>query len=184
MNNLIKIACFMVILGFVTLTPISGFTHILKVDRSIGINLHINPDDDPIAGQNATFFPDLRDKDNKFDINDCQCSVKITKNDELQFSKFLNNDQSSNSNNLPVFNYTFPDKGVYSIEFTGKSYSGNFQDFNIVFDTRIERQPTNSALPIDLHSHTSLAEYLIFAGGFIFILGVAIFQKIRQKTTK
>ena len=143
MKRYFGLLVFALISIFILSTTVSVSAHTLKTANTVGINLHINPDDDPIVGQESTFFPDLKDKEGKFNITDCLCNVKITLEGKQAFSKELLAD--SNNNNLPGFNYTFETKGLYLVEFTGKSYSGSFQDFNVKFDINVTREPKNTA---------------------------------------
>jgi hypothetical protein len=172
-----------IIAGFIFCTPISGLAHFLKVDGSIGITLHINPDDDPIVGQDAVFFLDTKDTNNKFSMPDCDCSAKITKGSDLLFQTQLVADQTNPTSNTPTFTYVFPSKGVYTLEVDGSSYSNNFQTFKISWDIRVQREAA-ATTDSSVHSHSNIAEYLIFGAGFLFILAVAAYQQYKNWKSK
>lgn len=115
--------------------PQAAQAHVLLTDGSIGAVLHIDPADDPIAGQPATFFYDFKDKEEKFDISRCECQVSITKDKVNLITDFLIPTQTGGS-----FNYTFPEKGVYTVILTGKPLDGRaFQSFALADTIRIER---------------------------------------------
>jgi len=68
--------------------------HVLKSDGSIGTVMYVDPDDDPIVGQVAQFYFEFKDRESKFDHQNCDCRVEVLKNglwmggDELVKSGF------------------------------------------------------------------------------------------------
>lgn len=117
----------------------ASYAHFESVDRSITGILHMDPDDNPIAGQETPFHIDIKDADNKFDIKNCICTITIFDNEEKIYS--FENSQ------LPIglyeinFNYEIPKKGVYKIVVDGKPKTpDDFKQFNIAFDARFERE--------------------------------------------
>src|SRR6185369_15266285 len=79
---------FFVLVIFFCFTKTSQ-AHILKYDGDIGAVLHVDPDDDPIAGQPTNFFFEFRDKTNKFVSGDCNCTVTITEEGRELYSSNL-----------------------------------------------------------------------------------------------
>src|SRR5689334_16513316 len=71
--------------------------HILKYDGSIGAVLHVNPDDDPIAGETTGFFFEFKDKKNKFLPENCDCLVRVTKEGSEIYSQDLFKDNPNPS---------------------------------------------------------------------------------------
>jgi hypothetical protein len=81
------------ILSSIYLPKIPLLAHTLKVENDVGVSLHISPDDDPIAGQEAVFYPKITDKNNQFKISDCDCKVQISQNSQVLFQTILIADQ-------------------------------------------------------------------------------------------
>lgn len=165
-------------------TPV--FAHFLKTDGSIGAVLHIDPDDDPIAGSQSGFFFEFKDKANKFSPDKCDCTFLIIEDGKQIFSQplFANN-ASPSLTSASVF-YTFPERNVYQIKVVGKPQTpGAFQPFTLVYDVRVARTFDNSAqgstnisLPSWLTVHWP---HFILAGiGTIFV----IFATIKQQLSK
>lgn len=161
-------------------TPASA--HVLKTDGSIGIVIHIDPEDDPIAGSPATFFFELKDKDNKFDPANCTCTVAILKGGAILISEPLFSASGANNINSPTFQYTFPERAVYTLSITGAPKTpGGFQNFNITYDIRVSRQANGTAAPAPTTTQSHTAHYVLFGAAFIAIAIVFIHDKFKSK---
>src|SRR5690349_14295700 len=93
--------------------------HVLKTDGSIGAVVHIDPDDDPIAVEVSTLFFEIKDTQNKFSPQNCNCRVDILEGGKVIYSDALFQQNSSNNIASPVFQYTFPQKDVYQVKVVG-----------------------------------------------------------------
>jgi hypothetical protein len=146
-----------------------AYAHVLKVDKNIGAVLHIDPDDDPIVGQESGFFFEFKDKENKFKIENCNCIFSITENGKEIYS------QNLTSNNTL---FTFPEKNVYEVKVNGTPIADNsFQPFSLIYDVRVAREVTNN-------KPSTINPILILFGSigligltFIFAHKSAIFKK-------
>ncbi|HEV8601622.1 MAG TPA: hypothetical protein VGQ87_03445 [Patescibacteria group bacterium] len=150
MKRLLKI-----LVLFVSVYGLSFHTaeaHVLKSDGSIGVLLHVTPDDDPIVGEPAMFFFEVKDKQNKFSPQNCDCALTILKQDKQIFSTSLYSSSSGNDISSPMFSFTFPEKSVYSIVVTGKpKIADEFQAFSVKYDLRVSRDSgsaSSSQLPL------------------------------------
>ncbi len=158
-------------LHFALLTNLSA--HILATDGSIGAVLHIDPEDDPIAGESATLYFEFKDKNGQFKPEDCTCITLILENGkEVARQNLVNNSIS----------YAFPQKDVYQVKVTGlPDGNGSFQPFTLSYDIRVAResvaQPNNTAVS----QQTSVLPAVII-GSILSALGV-IFT-IRQGRRK
>ena len=156
MNKFI-ITILLVLCAFITPRTISA--HILKTDGQIGGILHIDPDDDPIAGQASNLFWDFTNKGQKFNVNNCTCYVSI-----LESGKEIAREQLINE----TFTYTFPKKDVYQVNVSGNPRVNNsFQPFILSYDIRVSRETTN-VVPLGSFNLTSWDLF----GGLIMFLGV------------
>jgi hypothetical protein len=125
--------------------------HVLKTDNAIGAILHVNPDDDPIAGEPTQFFFALKDKQNKFATDNCDCQIRITQNGKTLIQQNAQTDPDNKQ--ALLFTYTFPQTNVYQVTLLGKSTSTNtFQPFSLTYDIRVAREKegtnTNQNAPL------------------------------------
>lgn len=150
--------------------PVSA--HVLETDGSIGAVIHIDPEDDPIVGEQASFFFEFKDKEGKFNGTNCDCVAVISKNGQELFrgSIYGNTDQPSLENSSLFF--TFPERGVYSLEIIGKPLTpGAFQEFHLKDELRVERLP--GAQPAEEKSGNFFIDHKLHL--VVFGVGLAIF---------
>lgn len=162
-----------------------SFAHILDRDDSMGVVIHIDPDDDPIVGEGSTFFFEYKDKENKFQISNCNCFLQIyDPNNEKVFDVNLletkisgHGHKASNSETAAGIEFVFDDKGVYKIKLNGNPKDGtSFKSFSIEDTIRVERV---SKTKIQVHDdkskfHERSAIHLFF---FLFIaVAFVVFQ--------
>lgn len=128
--------------------------HVLITDRSNtrGAILHLTPDDDPVAGQEATLYFDTQTQTNAV-------SVSIQNKDGEVSSKTMGLDGT-----LATTQYVFPAQGVYRLTFTAKSDN---RDYTFTQNQRITRGKTASAL--DKPTYT-WAEITLIICGILFLL--------------
>ncbi|HSW89042.1 MAG TPA: hypothetical protein VLG12_07810 [Candidatus Saccharimonadales bacterium] len=130
----------LVFLLTISLSTSSAEAHVLVTDRNIGAVLHIDPEDDPIAGQQSGFFFEFKDTTNKFNPENCDCNFSISENGQTIYSQPLfQNSNKPSLTNASVF-YTFQKKDVYQIQVVGKPNTTNaFQAFTLTYDIRVDR---------------------------------------------
>ena len=166
--------CLIILVLLVLLwAPISVQAQILKTDGSIGAVLHIDPEDEPIAGQPSIFFFEFKDKEGKFRTGNCDCVVKIKQNEKEIFSHSLVVEELTKG-----FTYTFPSKGTYDFVLTGKSKSSTegFQSFTLEDDITVSKERDASIF------WTNNSAHLVFALLFATFIGVLlIFRFISRK---
>lgn len=173
----LRIKGLLMVLVFLTLAvntaPLAPvYAHVLKTDGSIGIIMHIDPGDDPVANSQSILFFNIKDERGKFDLNKCSCQVNILKGGKNIFSTSL-------SQTVP---YTFPGRDVYQVNVVGTPLNqGDFQPFNINFDVRVDKdvgtQPTTQGNSW-LSSHLYL---LIGVGVVITIFGFSFVKKPKRE---
>jgi hypothetical protein len=149
------------------------FAHVLLTDKSIGAVVHINPDDDPIAGQSSDFFFEFKDKDNRFDPRACDCKYQIKQGDKIISQGDLFSGGNDPSLENASFNVIFPEVGIYSLTLTGNPINpGQFSNFVLTDSIRVERSST-------VNSSTSTQSTNFFTDHWIhfvvFGIGLVIF---------
>jgi hypothetical protein len=95
----------------VSLFPMSASAHVLVKDQTSGKGaiLHVSPDDDPIAGERATLFFDIRDSS----INPTSSQARLTVTDAQGVASVVSSDLLGSSLSA---SYVFPRQGLYEIK--------------------------------------------------------------------
>lgn len=152
----------------IILLPVTTLAHVVESDRGIGAVLHIDPDDDPIAGEVSTFFFDIKDTAGGYRENNCRCRLVIKQDGQTLYDELFNRPGGGT--------YTFPTRGIYSVAAVGSPLSGNsFQPFNLEYTIRVERGEG-----IDVSSNRTAQRLPIVVGviGAILFLFIFIRYKI------
>ncbi len=102
--------------------------------------MHINPEDEPIAGMNSTLFFELKDRKSSFTPDTCACTVSIEERGVSVYSQPLFQNTTNEKSLDASVTYTFPQKDIYSIIVNGKPLrQGEFEPFSVQFDVRVDR---------------------------------------------
>jgi hypothetical protein len=136
--------------------PMSVFAHTLKIDKNMGVSLHIDPDDAPIAGSESKIFIEIEDKSGRFNVNNpenCDCKMTILQKDTVL--KTLPVTTGGVYNQL---RFTFPTSGTYHVVIEGtpngkgiafQSFKTNFEYFVSPGESEtVSNQNNNNALLI------------------------------------
>jgi hypothetical protein len=159
--------------------------HVTQTDGSINVTMHIEPDDDPIAGQPAKFFFEFQDKKSKFKTADCNCNVVISQNDKQLVSLPLFKNTNSSDFVTPQFVYTFPGKAVYDIKLSGSSKTaGEFQGFALDFAVRVDKEATPEPSILSPNSPSHLFHFIVFGLAFLVILVLYVKEKRKRQSGK
>ncbi len=154
--------------------------HTLETDGTIGAVLHVEPQDEPVVGQKATVFLDVKDTANKLLLSTCDCRVKITYKNSVIFSLALfPKDPKTTSLTFP---FIFPEDGRYVVQLAGKpKLDGTFQPFTLSYEVQTAKEvpPTNSLWK------SSTTIHIIHAGAIVAIfLGFLIYYLLVEKKKK
>jgi hypothetical protein len=153
----------LVALTWLSIAPVA-LAHVLKYDGTIGAVMHVDPDDDPIAGQVATFFFEFKDTSGKFSLTTCDCTISVQAQGKEIFSSPLSSSASAT--------YTFPQKDIYTISVIGTPKSSNaFQPFTLTYNLRVERAATVQA-PTPAATSNHWIHYLVFGIPFVIVFGI------------
>lgn len=111
--------------------------HFFASDGAIRAIIHIDPQDDPVAGEASTIHIDIVDQENKFTYDDCDCNFTISENNKEIFSRVLERDDMAH---MPIISYVFLERNIYQMKLTGLPKTANsFQAFNLNYDIRVEK---------------------------------------------
>ena len=135
------IAAFLVFAGvFVIQTPLA-YAHFPATDKKMTVTLHIDPDDQAVAGKPTILHFIYDDQLGKYSNQKCDCRVTINEQGHQIFSGPA----------LPITepsvygNYvqpTFPKADVYALSLSGNpKEAGGFVPFKVSWNVRVEPDP-------------------------------------------
>ncbi len=158
----------------------NALAHVLKTDGSIGAVIHINPEDDPIAGQESGFFFEFKDTKNAFSPAKCNCIFSVKQNgQELNSQSLFQNSSSPSLEDVSVY-YTFPQKGIYTVSVSGTPITqDDFEPFNLNWDIRVEREA--SAVSERTGDENQNVKYIILVAAVVIIVGLVLSRKKKTK---
>jgi hypothetical protein len=167
------------ILFLLILIPFYGvYAHELESENTIGAVLHVDPEDDPIIGQESTFFFEVKDTTGRFKGELCDCTATISRQGKVVHTVKLFAEGSSDLT-TPVFSYVFPEKDTYTVSLFGKpKEEGAFDAFTLSYDLRVERVPP--AMPkVEEPTTTEYMPYIALGVGAIVFLLIFLARRKR-----
>ncbi len=172
---------FLLSIIFISALLSPGFVsaHIVKRDHTIDAVLHINPADTPIAGEESSIFFEIKDKENKFTAGECFCTFSVLRDgNTIGTQSLFQNIADLQSNNAGTV-FTFPEKGVYMVRFTGKPKTdGAFQAFKLDYTVRVDKNAGKSSPQSELWNNWWVKYTPII---FIIIVVIAYISKAGLK---
>lgn len=118
--------------------------HKVKIAEDVGATLHIEPNDNPRAGEPAQAWFALTRKGGKaIPLAECNCQLSVfsepRKPDESALLKpSLKSVVAEKYQGIPGADITFPKVGAYQLELTGKPVNGEgFKPFEFKFDVTV-----------------------------------------------
>ena len=115
--------------------PLSA--HVVAADGTIGVTMHVDPDDNPVAGTVSRFYLWFKDTTGRLKPEDCRGTFSIADaNDYLVVSQPLF--AHAGSGLTDVHEFTFAKPGVYTVRINGAPQSvTTFAPFLITFQLRV-----------------------------------------------
>lgn len=174
-------------MSFFVVFPIDVSAHILKKDDSIGVVIHVDPSDDPIAGEPSRFYLEFKDKEGEFDPRNCTCTVKILRagDSEQVFEQDMLKDNPDPTLSNITFVATFPAKDLYTIQINGNpTTEHSFEPFSLSYDMRVSREVSPATSSTDSPGLWVRRHVLHVVGlGIFILLFIVLFiqQEIRGK---
>jgi hypothetical protein len=171
--------------------PHTVYAHFPKTDGTITVVLHVDPNDDPIPGEQAHLYFLFKDTDKKFQLSSCNCIVTVSEDGKEILHKQLTETRDNKASiwgaNIP---FTFPDRNVYQITLSGNSIpQDSFQSFKLSWYFRVDENNILGASTQENSSDTD-PNFIYFAVGFLSIpliggLGIfALFKKANSEENK
>ena len=116
------------------LPPPMALAHMLQTDGNVGVLMHVDPGDEPVVGEQATFMFEIQDRRGGLPLDRCDCRLRILLNDKEVFNGPLMGDKAASAA-LP---FVFANAGIYRAEVAGDPRPGaSFPAFRVAFDVRV-----------------------------------------------
>lgn len=165
---------------------LSASAHEIKRSGTIDVLLHLEPLDNPAVNEQAQLYFSFSDSTNKFKIENCDCSVKISNNGQvLQQTKVTEENFAPDwGNNVARIPFIFPHKGIYQVELVSKSVNKSFKDLTLKYDVRIERESEAEPLTPKDEAPNNFFQNYYMIGGVIIIGGIIVYELLKRKNKK
>ena len=136
-----------------SLAPLFAQAHTLKTMGDVGVLLHVDPDDEPLAGETATLYVDIKSAQKNAS---CGCTLSISQNSATIYTTTLKGASAA----VP---YVFPAAGIYQI--TVASTGAPMPAFTLTFDQRVMR-PASQESGVPLWVYTLMGAVLVCIVGY------------------
>jgi hypothetical protein len=127
------------------------FAHSVKTLADVGATLHIEPNDNPRAGEpSKTWFALTRKGGKAIPLKECNCQLAVYAKPYAQeepplLEPALQPITAEGYQGIPGTEITFPKPGAYQLQFSGKPKAeGNFQPFKFKFEVIVAVGSGNS----------------------------------------
>lgn len=168
MNKLIIAAVVALIL-----VPIPTSAHVLisDTDRQVGAVLHINPDDDPIAGEPSGLFFDIQNTDVSHD--NYSFSLTVTDSDGEQTPVPITVSGSTVS-----ASYVFPHQAAYTIVLKAEPTDTAMKTLYFEQAQRVSRGVIHGSVSTPTHAWAEMG--LVAGGCSLLVIGVIGYNKRKE----
>jgi hypothetical protein len=148
------------------LTPGVVSAHTLKLDGSIGVLTHLEPDDAPVAGQPTKIYIEITDTANQFAPSVCDCTLAV-----IYEGRAIETLPVTVAGSVTNLSYTFPNSGVYELKITGRPVAtAQFRPFTATFDYYVTAGNAGISSAKRTNPLQAYVPYSIFAVGLAVVL--------------
>lgn len=131
-----------------------SLAHSVKVSQGVGGTLHIEPNDQPKAGESSlVWFALTRRGGQAIPLIECDCQLQVFKeprsaNPTPILTPSLTPVNAERYTQIPGANFAFPQPGRYQLKIAGKPKpGGSFQSFELTFPVTVAQGKTSPASP-------------------------------------
>jgi hypothetical protein len=173
-----KVTALLLILFSVTchLSPPTSLAHFVKSDAGIGAILHVDPGDDPVAGERSNIILEFKDTNNIFNLDNCVCKINVSRGNEEILSQNIG-PVAPHQQLSSVTPITFPAKDIYILKITGSSKDNSYEDFELNYDIRVAKDDLQSTSGVE--NKNWLSGHIIHFAGFL-ILAFLVFALVKH----
>jgi hypothetical protein len=166
------VAILILLLTFSIFLPLQVHANVSQTDGNIGVVMHIDPDDGPVAHEQSTLSFEFNDKQNKFSANLCNCVFSIKKNGQIIYAQSLLTTDSPKLIEAAV-RYTFPAIGFYQVVISGTPKNPNaFQPFTFTYEVQVIKEATQPSSPSQTTTDTSVNSERNIISTIVGVLGL------------
>jgi hypothetical protein len=165
---------------FVLGTP--AWAHVVLTDGTIGVTMHIDPDDAPVVGKLSRFNFWFKDTTGHLDPARCKGTFTVALNDWMVTSQPLF--ALKDSGLVSVHEVTFARPGVYTVRVNGyPTGTVTFQPFLLQFSVRVEAGDAGMASGTSESRNWFLDHALVLIGGLL-VAGLILWLGLRPRERK
>lgn len=135
------------------------FAHKVKISEDVGATLHIEPNDNPRAGEPAQAWFALTRKGGKaIPLAECNCQLVVYSQpgENALFKPSLKPIIAEKYRGIPGADVTFPQPGAYLLTLTGKPVKANdFKPFELKFEITVAAGTSSAKLQVNQNNQKS-----------------------------
>ncbi|QSV53325.1 MAG: hypothetical protein HEP80_04810 [Dolichospermum sp. UKL201] len=179
----------LVLFGLIVTTNTQVLAHTVKISADVGATIHIEPNDNPRAGEVTQAWFALTRKGGKvIPLKDCNCQLAIyaephAVGEPALLEPPLKPIEVERYQGIPGAEITFPKPGAYQLQLTGKSVTeGSFKPFELKFVVTVATgknidtlQSGKSVIEGREGTTIGLAQPLIWLGILLLSGGILVF---------
>ena len=179
----------LVLFGLIVTTNTQVLAHTVKISADVGATIHIEPNDNPRAGEVTQAWFALTRKGGKvIPLKDCNCQLAIyaephAVGEPALLEPPLKPIQAERYQGIPGAEVTFPKPGAYQLQLSGKPVNeGSFKPFELKFVVTVATgknidtlQSGKSVIEGREGTTIGLAQPLIWLGILLLSGGILVF---------
>ena len=181
----------LVLSGLIFTTKTQALAHTVKISADVGATVHLEPNDNPRAGEVTQAWFALTRKGGKvIPLKDCNCRLAIyaephVAGEPALIEPRLKSLQVERYEGIPGAEITFPKPGAYQLQLTGKPVTeGSFKPFDLKFVVTVATgkavdipQPGQNVNENQQGTTIGLAQPLIGLGVLLISGGIIVFLR-------
>ncbi|MDD1416391.1 FixH family protein [Dolichospermum sp. ST_con] len=187
----VKYLLLLVLSGLIFTTKTQALAHTVKISADVGATVHLEPNDNPRAGEVTQAWFALTRKGGKvIPLKDCNCRLAIyaephVAGEPALIEPRLKSLQVERYEGIPGAEITFPKPGAYQLQLTGKPVTeGSFKPFDLKFVVTVATgkavdipQPGQNVHENQQGTTIGLAQPLIGLGVLLISGGIIVFLR-------
>jgi hypothetical protein len=171
MSNRFIAVILLIVCLLITIPPSVALAHEVATSGQMGVILHIEPDDNPAAGKQQSIVFYYNDLSENFNAYKCACQVIIGSKGKDSYTNTVVPDSALQGKTY----YTFPSRGLYSINLKGKPLAAkDFAPFEVNFAVQVNRSAGGQDLSKKSVGRSAGVVSIIFGAGLLLLLAVSL----------
>ncbi|MDM3845387.1 MAG: hypothetical protein PT118_21715 [Aphanizomenon gracile PMC644.10] len=190
-NSKIRYLLLLILSGLIVATNTQVLAHTVKISADVGGTIHLEPNDNPRAGEvTQTWFALTRKGGKVIPLKDCNCRLAIyaephVAGEPALIEPRLKSIQAERYEGIPGAEITFPKPGAYQLQLSGKPVTeGSFKPFELKFFVTVATGKAVDISQLEQNVNENqqgttigLAQPLIGLGALLVLGGIVVFLK-------